>query len=76
MLSNQEDFDRNVKRVLQETTTEEIPLDFLVDIEQRLDQLEKKKKRRILVWEKFPRKQSKRRQSLEWILSKKTNPVK
>ena len=50
MLSNQEDFDRNVKRVLQETTAEEIPLDFLVDIEQRLDQLEKKKKRRILVW--------------------------
>jgi hypothetical protein len=50
MLSNQEDFDRHVKRVLQETTVEEIPLDFLVDIEQRLDQLEKKKKRRILVW--------------------------
>lgn len=50
MLSNQEDFDRNVKRILQETTAEEIPLDFLVDIEQRLDQLEKKKKRRILVW--------------------------
>jgi hypothetical protein len=50
MLSNQEDFDRNVKRVLQETTVEEIPLDFLVDIEQRLDQLEKKKKRRVLVW--------------------------
>jgi hypothetical protein len=50
MLSNQEDFDRNVKRVLQETKAEEIPLDFLVDIEQRLDQLEKKKKRRVLVW--------------------------
>lgn len=50
MLSNQEDFDRHVKRVLQETTVEEIPLDFLVDIEQRLDQLEKKKKRRVLVW--------------------------
>jgi hypothetical protein len=50
MLSNQEDFDRHVKRVLQETTAEEIPLDFLVDIEQRLDQLEKKKKRRVLVW--------------------------
>lgn len=50
MLSNQEDFDRHVKRVLQETTAEEIPLDFLVDIEQRLDQLEKKKKRGVLVW--------------------------
>jgi hypothetical protein len=50
MLANQEDFDRNVKRVLQEVKDEEIPLDFLVDIEQRLDQLEKKKKRRIFVW--------------------------
>jgi hypothetical protein len=50
MLSNQEDFDRNVKRVLQETKAEEIPLDFLVDIEQRLDQLEKKKKRRVFMW--------------------------
>ncbi|MEN9988754.1 MAG: hypothetical protein RLZZ585_1793 [Bacteroidota bacterium] len=50
MLSKQEDFDRDVKRVLQEVNGEEIPLDFLVDIEQRLDQLEKKKKRRVLVW--------------------------
>ena len=32
MLANQEDFDRNVKRVLQEVKDEEIPLDFLVDI--------------------------------------------
>ena len=45
MLANQEDFDRDVKRVLLEVNGEEIPLDFLVDIEQRLDQLEKKKKR-------------------------------
>ena len=50
MLSKQEDFDRDVKRVLQEVHGEEIPLDFLVDIEQRLDQLEKKKKRRMFVW--------------------------
>jgi hypothetical protein len=50
MLANQEDFDRDVKRVLQEVQGEEIPLDFLVDIEQRLDQLEKKKKRPLLVW--------------------------
>ena len=50
MLANQEDFDRNVKRVLQEVKDEEIPLDFLVDIEGRLDQLEKKKKRRMFVW--------------------------
>ncbi len=50
MLSKQEDFDRDVKRVLQEIHGEEIPLDFLVDIEQRLDQLEKKKKRRMFVW--------------------------
>lgn len=50
MLANQEDFDRDVKRVLQEVNSEEIPLDFLVDIEQRLDQLEKKKKRRVFVW--------------------------
>ena len=50
MLANQEDFDRDVKRVLQEVNVEEIPLDFLVDIEQRLDQLEKKKKRRVFVW--------------------------
>ena len=50
MLSKQEDFDRDVKRVLQEVNGEEIPLDFLVDIEQRLDQLEKKKKRRVFVW--------------------------
>ena len=39
MLSNQEDFDRDVKRVLQEVNGEEIPQEFLVDIEQRLDQL-------------------------------------
>jgi hypothetical protein len=50
MLANQEDFDRKVKRVLQEVNTEEIPLDFLVDIEQRLDLLEKKKKRRVFMW--------------------------
>jgi hypothetical protein len=50
MLANQEDFDRDVKRVLQEVNGEEIPLDFLVDIEQRLDQLEKKKKRRMFLW--------------------------
>jgi hypothetical protein len=50
MLANQEDFDRDVKRVLLEVNGEEIPLDFLVDIEQRLDQLEKKKKRRVFVW--------------------------
>ncbi len=50
MLSNQEDFDRDVKRVLQEVNGEEIPQEFLVDIEQRLDQLEKKKKRRVLIW--------------------------
>ncbi len=50
MLSKQEDFDRDVKRVLQEVHGEEIPLDFLVDIEQRLDQLEKKRKRRVFVW--------------------------
>ena len=50
MLANEENFDRDVKRVLQEVNGEEIPLDFLVDIEQRLDQLEKKKKRRLLVW--------------------------
>lgn len=50
MLANQEDFDRHVKRVLQEVKGEEVPLDFLVDIEQRLDQLEKKKKRRALLW--------------------------
>jgi hypothetical protein len=50
MLANQEDFDRHVKRVLQEVKGEEIPLDFLVDIEQRLDQLEKKKKRRLFLW--------------------------
>jgi hypothetical protein len=50
MLANQEDFDRHVKRVLQEVSSEDIPLDFLVDIEQRLDQLEKKKKRRMLLW--------------------------
>lgn len=43
MLSKQEDFDRDVKRVLQEVNGEEIPLDFLVDIEQRLDQLEKRR---------------------------------
>jgi len=39
-----------VKRVLQEVKGEEVPLDFLVDIEQRLDQLEKKKKRRLFLW--------------------------
>ena len=50
MLANQENFDRDVQRVLQEVHGEEIPLDFLVDIEQRLDQLEKKKKRRMFVW--------------------------
>ena len=50
MLANQEDFDRKVKRVLQEVNTEEIPLEFLVDIEQRLDLLEKKKKRRVFMW--------------------------
>lgn len=50
MLSNQEDFDRAVRRVMQEVKGEEIPLDFLVDIEQRLDQLEKKKKRRMFLW--------------------------
>jgi hypothetical protein len=50
MLVNQKDFDRDVKRVLQEVKGEEIPLDFLVDIEQRLDQLEKKKKRRLFLW--------------------------
>ena len=50
MLANQEDFDRDMKRVLQEVKGEEIPLDFLVDIEQRLDQLEKKKKRRMFLW--------------------------
>ena len=50
MLANQEDFDHHVKRVLQEVKGEEIPLDFLVDIEQRLDQLEKKKKRRVFMW--------------------------
>jgi len=50
MLSNQEDFDRDVRRVMQEVKGEEIPLDFLVDIEQRLDQLEKKKKRRMFLW--------------------------
>ena len=50
MLANQEDFDRHVKRVLQEVKGEEVPLDFLVDIEQRLDQLEKKKKRRLFLW--------------------------
>lgn len=50
MLANQENFDRDVKRVLEEVHGEEIPLDFLVDIEQRLDQLEKKKKRRMFVW--------------------------
>lgn len=50
MLVNQKDFDRDVKRVLQEVKGEEIPLDFLVDIEQRLDQLEKKKKRRVFLW--------------------------
>lgn len=50
MLANQKDFDRDVKRVLQEVHGEEIPLDFLVDIEQRLDQLEKKKKRRVFMW--------------------------
>jgi hypothetical protein len=50
MLSKQENFDRDVKRVLQEVHGEEIPLDFLVDIEQRLDQLEKKRKRRVFMW--------------------------
>ena len=50
MLSKQEDFDRDVRRVMQEVKGEEIPLDFLVDIEQRLDQLEKKKKRRMFLW--------------------------
>jgi hypothetical protein len=50
MLANQEDFDHKVKRVLQEVNSEEIPLDFLVDIEQRLDHLEKKKKRRVFMW--------------------------
>jgi hypothetical protein len=50
MLSNQEDFDRDVRRVMQEVKGEEIPLDFLVDIEQRLDQMEKKKKRRMFLW--------------------------
>jgi hypothetical protein len=50
MLANQEDFDRHVKRVLQEVKGEDVPLDFLVDIEQRLDQLEKKKKRRLFLW--------------------------
>jgi hypothetical protein len=39
MLSKQEDFDRDVRRVMQEVKGEEIPLDFLVDIEQRLDKL-------------------------------------
>lgn len=35
---------------MQEVKGEEIPLDFLVDIEQRLDQMEKKKKRRMFLW--------------------------
>jgi hypothetical protein len=50
MLSNQKDFDRDVRRVLREVNGEEIPLDFLVDIEQRLDLLEKKKKRKVFFW--------------------------
>lgn len=50
MLSNQKDFDRDVRRIMQEVKGEEIPLDFLVDIEQRLDQMEKKKKRRMFLW--------------------------
>jgi hypothetical protein len=50
MLSTNEVFDRDVKQVLSDVKGEEIPLDFMVDIEQRLDQLEKKKKRSVLVW--------------------------
>jgi len=50
MLSTNEVFDRDVKQVLSVVKGEEIPLDFMVDIEQRLDQLEKKKKRRVFVW--------------------------
>jgi hypothetical protein len=50
MLSTNDVFDRDVKQVLSEVKGDEIPLDFMVDIEQRLDQLEKKKKRRVFVW--------------------------
>ncbi len=50
MLSTNDVFDRDVKQVLSELKGDEIPLDFMVDIEQRLDQLEKKKKRRVFVW--------------------------
>ncbi|MEY4289403.1 MAG: hypothetical protein RLZZ30_1491 [Bacteroidota bacterium] len=50
MLSMNDSFDQEVKKVLNETSQEEIPADFLVDIELRLDQLEKKKKRRIFAW--------------------------
>ena len=50
MLSTNEVFDRDVKLVLSDVKGEEIPIDFMVDIEQRLDQLEKKKKRRVFAW--------------------------
>jgi hypothetical protein len=50
MRSTNDAFDQDVKRVLHENQMEDIPLDYLEDIERRLDLLEKKKKRRILAW--------------------------
>lgn len=50
MRSTNDAFDEDVKRVLHENQLEDVPLDYLEDIERRLDLLEKKKKRRILAW--------------------------
>lgn len=50
MLSTNDAFDREVKRKLGELRSEEIPVDFLEDLNLRLDAYEKKKKRKVFFW--------------------------
>ena len=50
MLSTNDAFDREVKRKLDELRSEEIPMDFLEDLNSRLDAYEKKKKRKVFFW--------------------------
>lgn len=50
MLSTNDAFDREVKRKLGELRSEEIPVDFLEDLNMRLDAYEKKKKRKVFFW--------------------------
>ncbi|MFM6935785.1 MAG: hypothetical protein ACKOXP_10100 [Flavobacteriales bacterium] len=50
MLSTNDAFDKQVKHVLNEVHSEEIPPEFLTDLQERLNVLEKKRRKKALFW--------------------------